>query len=499
MRTRPAMLLLLALTVACGYRPARFRDAPVVLEAEDSLAIPQPRQREFIKELREADVYVRRELVGGLDPRRPPRAYDVNALDQVVRSAWFNPPADDRSPLDTYVIYGPPRPPFRLVDDPPLSGTPGARVILDARGYGYELLADDEDRPGMRTGAFVIASRLLHAIGYRTPEAHIIRASDGERVAAIRWPVGVDLGPTATTNRSDDPNDVLPHLDRRSLRALTMVTAWLGMKRLRLRTLRDVYVGSQGRGHVEHWVVGLDGALGVDDYLDAVSFAQDPDREYSNFFLRLFSMGLSPKPPPTMPQTLFDSVGFLSENVDEDHYAPSPPFEPRDYMQPADAYWAAKRIAKVPQQAIADAIVAADLDPLAGNWLFQVLNLRRASVIAKGYGQTTPCELVTLEHEDDGDVVVIVADLAVSNGFVKAWQSSYDVQLLDDAGDRVAPDRTLVSPSSLLRIPIAKQVLDRDYLVLRLHGRRRNNPLPNAYEVHFIPDNGRLRLVGTTH
>src|SRR5205814_2218112 len=146
--------------------------------------------------------------------------------------------------------------------------------------------------------------------------------------------LGIDLGATPIdARRDDDPNDLVDHRDRRTLRVLQLVTAWLDMKRMLPRVLRDAYLGEPGKGHVEHYLVGLDGSMGVDDWREAVRWMRDADREDSNFFLRLFSFGLSPKPAAYPPDTPWPSVGLFDETVAVDAYAPSPPFEPIDRLQ----------------------------------------------------------------------------------------------------------------------------------------------------------------------
>jgi len=500
-RRAASALVLLALVMAgCGYRPARFSDQPPVTRAGDDKPIPRPEARTFIKELYQADVYVRRELVGGLDLRRTPRALDVNSLDEVPHSSWFHPPTDSHHPLSDYDRDGPPRPPFTRSDEAASSGMEDVQVIVDARGLTYELQADVPGHPGMRTGAAAIASRLVHALGYRTAEVHIIRSREGKRVAAMRWPVGVDLGPTYIGDtRSDDPNDQLPHLRRRTLRALPMVTGWLAMKRLRPRNLRDVYVGVTGRGHVQHLVVGLDGALGVDDYLDEREWVEDPDRQDSNFFLRAFSLGLSPKPPGVQPEKPDPAVGLMNAIVLEDHADPSPPFEPLDYQLPGDAYWAAKRIAAIDRATIAAAIQAAQLQPLAENWLFQILMLRRTKVITLGFEQCTPCEVVTIEPpRDQHDARLVLANLAVQEGIHSAAAVQYQVQYFDDDGDLVAPTRRLLSPGALVQVPLPESLNGEDYVVVRV-GAQHGKATPRAFEAHLKPADGTYRLLGVRH
>ena len=135
--------------------------------------------------------------------------------------------------------------PLKRVAATPATSHPDAIRMKDARGLDYELLTDLPKRPGMRTAAAAIASRLFHVLGYRAAEVWLITTAQHKRVAATRWPVGTDLGPTPIrSTRDDDPNDVLPHVERRSLRALKLFTAWLGMTRLRPRTLWLTVLGS---------------------------------------------------------------------------------------------------------------------------------------------------------------------------------------------------------------------------------------------------------------
>jgi hypothetical protein len=498
-----ALMLLLVLAGACSDRPARFADRKPVTRVRDDAASATPRVRAFIKEFRQANAYVARELVNGMDPRRYVDALDVNSLDEVPLSSWYQPPINPLRPLVDYRKDGPPRAPFRLTTEEPTSGTPDAEVIIDARGLYYELQPDMKERLGMRTAAAAISSRLLHAIGYRTPEIHIIRSHTGERAAATRWPVGIDLGTTPITEqRGDDANDHLPHRDRRTLRALPMFTGWLGMKRVRSRILRDAYVGTSGRGHVQHFIVGLDGSLGVDDYIDAVAWVDDDDREKSNFFLRLFSAGLSPKPYATLPETPWPSVGLMNEIVLEDHYDPSPPFEPLDRMQPGDAYWAAKRLATLPPSSIVDAIEAADLPPLVEHWLFRVLHLRRADVITKGFAGTTPLEVIGFEPKRGKRAAeLVLASFAVQTGIVKAKGLSYAVRYLDDEGEEVLPPKAVRGVEAVVRIPLPEPLRDRDYTVVRIWAQHGEVTAPRAFEAHIKPRAGSMsfRLLGVRH
>lgn len=509
-----AVIVALTVLSACRYQPARFSDAPVVERADDERPVPSPRKRSFLSPLRDADIYVRRELVNILDPKRTTAAIDVNALDDVVRSSWFSPPPVWEKPLTGYKRLGPPVAPFSATDEPPSSETPGARTIVDARGVRYELLPDLPGREGMRTGAAATASRLVYALGYHTPEVHVVTTPEGERVAATQWPIGQDLGPTAIKEtRSDDPNDRLEQRDRRSLRAFKLIGAWLDLKRLPPRLFRDAYVGVAPDGYVRHYVVGLDGALGVARYIDAVRWVKDVDREDSNFFLRLFSLGLSPKPAAFMPKTEWPSAGLFETYAAPAEYSPSPPFEPIDRVTPADAYWAAKRLAALSQRILGRAVISSHIGPPEQNWLLQLLLARRAQVVAWGYDRTTPLEVqavvdapkpdaadAVVEATPAGDVGALeLVDLAIKSGMAKARHTAYAVRYLDRDGRELERRDGLRPEKAALVVGLPSVAAALDYVVVRVRGFRGGKALPGAVEIHLRRGAAGLRVVGVRH
>jgi hypothetical protein len=497
-----AILFILALS-ACSYRPARFGSGSLAFRAEDDAASPVPQHRALIQELYDADVYVRRELVKALDPRRPGEAQDINAIDEVPMSSWFRPPIFFGAPLGPYPHDGPPEPPFTYLEKPPVSGTPGAHAIIDARGLAYELVPDIRGRAGMRTSAAAIASRLAFAVGYRTPEVHVLITPEGERYAATRWPIGADLGPTPIdTRRDDDPNDHVDHRDRRTLRALQLVTAWLDMKRMPPRILRDAYVGEPGKGHVEHFLVGFDGALGVDDWREAVRWMRDPDREDANFFLRLFSFGLSPKPAAFPPDTPWPSIGLLDETVAMDAYSPSPPFEPIDRLQAGDAYWMAKRLASLSHETVAEAVSASRLTLPEQHWLFQVLSRRRAQIVAWGYDRVTPLEFGLFVPEDAEKKLpprLVLIDWAIRHRMMTPERSSYRVRFLDARGEEVAQAETVRAAQDRVVATLPPSLKQLEYVVVQVQGARDGHDLPRFVEVHLRPSKAGYTLAGVRH
>lgn len=507
----PLLLALGAIPACAAVRPARFADAPAIEEVADDAPIALPRRREPLSEVVLSEAYLRRPLVDALDPARIPDAGDVNALDEVPRSTWFSPSA-------SAAVEGPPQLPLRVLADAPAT-SPSALPVLDARGRRFELLRDPADRPQMRTAASVVASRLVRALGYFVAESSVIDLSDADlvakdaaasdrarafleagppavegrrRAAATRWPPGVDLGPTPSAEqRGDDPNDRVAHPDRRTLRALKAVFAWLGVTRVTPGVLRDVYAGPSGRGHVVHYLASLDGALGADAVVRPTDDAEAPDQ---SAWITLGSLGLiAPRLKPT--QTRWRSIGEYEPRVTWRDFTTSPPLEPLDRTLSADAYWAAKRIAGVQPAQIAAALDAAKLgDASARARLSEVLLARQRRVIAWGFAAVTPCELVRLDRAERGGESLVLRDEAASRGIVPAAGNRYLVSFVDARGRRIAQTALALGQNAEISILLPKGGWE--YLVARVRVERAGKEAPRAFEAHLVKKGGAARVVG---
>ena len=362
MGTRRILLwLCLALvSTGCSYHPARFADRPAVTEVADDDPVAQPGRRELNWNWYLSDVYLRRSLLDALDPKRPADAGDVNAMDEVPRSSWFQPVGPELILQDPPIVdEGPPEPPLTVVPDVPRANDYGMCVI-DARGIRYELRRDDKWRPEMRTSAAVIASRLIRAFGLLAPETHIVflgpsdfvgfepgaaasaatkaverflgdgpPSVDGRyRMSSARWPVGIDVGVSESYDvRGDDPNDVIAHRNRRTLRSLKVLGAWLRISNINPRKTRDAYVGPPGQGHLRHYLVSLEDALGAGAVVGDRREGLRTDLGGGTGF-NLITFGLWPgtDEPPTQRRLL--ALGNISDSVDPGGFEASPPYAP---------------------------------------------------------------------------------------------------------------------------------------------------------------------------
>jgi hypothetical protein len=515
---------LLAWASGCsGYTPARFAERPPVTDAGDDAPIALPHWRWVPEPVYLSEIYLHRPVREALDLSLYPDAGDVNSFDEVARSTWFTPRAFDigsmaRGPE----TVGPPLPPFTVVPEGLMAVASGGFSIADSRGQKYEVALDPPDRPEMRTAATTIAARLFWALGYNTPPVFVFRAraedfwrSEGAapdvlallksgapavagyyRLAAVAWPAGVVLGYAPESGvRGDDPNDLIPHQNRRTVRALKVFASWLALEGLGPSKTVDRYLGAPGEGHVVHYVVGLDEALGAANVARVTD--APPAEGGGSPFIRLITLGLYPNPAPQPTQSDIPAVGELDPDVDPSAFAPPLPYEPADRLLGPDGYWAAKRMVELSSSHIALAIDAGRIsDPRAQRAIQAALEARRTKVMTYWFGRVTPLEVVSA-----AGTKLVVRDEAVHHGFATHDSTDYRIDFLTREGAG-ADEGSVVHPrGSVIELTLPSRALARarEYLVVQVTARRANHVLPRALEVHLKLAEGGLKVVGIRH
>src|SRR5690606_23261742 len=102
-------------------------------------------------------------------------AVNVNALDEVPSSSWFENRIGNAPLSPAEIARGPcreapfdPTGPLKVVSGKPDGVYPGF-VVEDPRGRRFLLKLDIPAQPGRATAAEVIASRIYHAAGFHVP------------------------------------------------------------------------------------------------------------------------------------------------------------------------------------------------------------------------------------------------------------------------------------------------------------------------------------------
>ena len=477
--SRPSILVLclLALPLAAAGDIGRFADAEPIWEVNDMAKIPEPEARGWNRYQALIDNYWRVPLDRALACKQHKPAQDINCLEEVPASSWF-------TPRNTVMML-----PAREIERgtvalPELAG-PGPLQVLRARIDGPEPFLEilepsgrmcilEFDRPGfpeMRTAAAVISNRLLHAAGYNVlatfiaeidpgrfvlaPGAprlgefgsedeleeqdldqlltRVYHAPGGVRAAVSRLPAGAPMGGFAERGcRSDDPNDRIAHEERRSLRGLAVMAAWLDHTRIQAARTLDLYLKPEG--HLKHYLTDLGLTLGARCQAPHPSGTEGTEAYCAlgvwahNFAQLGFGRDYE---PPSRPVT-FPGVGdYTSRGFNPLAWKSAYAFGPFVEMDWADALWGAKLVASFTDVQICAAVTAGKLsDHGAEAYLVDVLRDRRDRVLRGWFMATNAADYFEIQQPTQGRWVLEFEDLAVSNGVAEPEDVRYLATLL---------------------------------------------------------------------
>lgn len=444
-----------------------------------------------------------RDLIGARTPR-PSAA--LNTLGEVPDSGWFTNrigsrpmtiaelargPGDSRAPS----LAGP----WTVLSAKNEGVTPGL-IVEDAEKRKYLIKFDPPEHPGMASAADVIGSKFFHALGYNTPENYIVHftrqrlvvgpkarftdyrgkergmrpgdldntleklAKDREgrhRALASLFIGGELLGPFKFHGtRRDDPNDVVPHQDRRDLRGLFVFAAWLNHTDSKSLNSLDALVEENGLRYIKHYLIDFGAILGSDSFT-----AKSPRAGHVYLFdfkpamwqfvtLGFYVNGWMLADYPDIP-----AVGRLGWEAFEPakwktNY-PNPAFDSRT---PGDVFWAARRVMAFSDEAIGAIVGTAQYtDPKAAAYVTRALIERRNRIGRAFLDAVLPLDSFrvrggSLEFED----------LMVRYGFAQPRQ--YRIAWF--AFDNIRESKAIIPGASGPRIPRSGS----DYLAAEIRG-----------------------------
>ena len=494
-------LLLLAVALAvCAHvvstaRPQFYPDDPIAREPESQDASKaQPHSIGTLYEMAN-NLFV----TSGYTPTGR-RAQDINTIDEVPDSSWFtNRVGSTTVSLDDLARGpnrgAPPDPSRWTLTREKTSGAHPGFTAKDAKGETWFLEFDPPYFPEGATGAVVVATKFFWALGYNQVES-FLTTFDPDRVdfdpnATLRRPSGartpftrddvdailerVARRPDGTYRviagrlipgrilggflyagtRPDDPNDIVPHEHRRSLRALRVFGAWTNLTDLKAANTLDTLVMENGRTVVRHILQDVGSTFGMSN--DRYEW----DLSWEHFYQadatrrRLFSFGFALSPWQTVRYVEYPSIGkFEGDVFDPRTWRPQTPTTAYMELRDDDAFWAARRVAAFTDDMIRTAVHAGEYsDPAAEKYLGDVL-IKRRNKIASIY-LTAVNPIVSPRLEASGRLTVDNAAFAtgVASGparYHAAWfrfdNATGDTQSI---GETESTTATIEAPSAL--------------------------------------------------
>jgi hypothetical protein len=537
---------------ACAHRadPAldstlRFRNAEIVGSVGPGAGIPRPRARPFDRTAYFFDAYVGRRTVRALSPSAG-RAGNVNALDQVPDSSWFENRIGGRV-LDAEELRRGPTPPptlpFRVMATK-VGGTSAGLRVRDAAGVGYLLKFDRPGQPDSETAADVLVQRLLWAAGYHTSEDAVVylrdqdlildesarvkdpirgdrsmttddlravmarvgrRSDGGYRGLASKLLSGLPLGGYAQEGvRAEDPDDRVPHQDRRELRGARVFFSWVNHVDMKEDNVLDTWTEdprTPGAGHLRHHLVDFGNSLGIFHWEAEGSAGFTQLYDVSDGARALVSLGMWRRPWEGLPAVGLQGTGnFESARFDPATWKARYPWAPFERFDRFDGFWAARILMRFSPAHIAAAVDEGRYqDPRAAAYMVRTLIERQRKIGRHHLAQVSALDGFRVE-ERAGAARLCFEDLLVTHfgGDEPALAASqHRITAWDRAGrpllERARSAAGQYGCAEELPIPAG----DAGYTIVDI-ATRRGDAGPQRVLVHLAraPRTGQLRIIG---
>ncbi len=407
----------------------------------------------------------------------------VNTLGDVMDGDWYanrqaagrmtiaelqRGPGDDRPPSTTA--------PWQVLITKPF-GVNSGLLVADAKNDLYLLRFDPYGHEGLATGAQMVASRFLYALGYFVVENYLVRFDRAQLVAhpsgqavssagrprplvvddidaflrdlpegpghtyravATRLPERREglLGPYQVWGtRSDDPNDTVLHEHRRDLRGLSVFAAWLNISNMRAVGTQDILTtAGSGVSRIRHFIVDLTRSLGS-GLFDGPKLAWEGNEHIlpslGEIGHNIATLGLVT--PDWMKAKFPDlpEVGtFGSETFDPETWTTTEPIAPFVNRLPDDAFWAARQVMAFSDDEIRAIVKTGQYSQSAEDWITASLIERRNRIGRTYFAQVLPLDRVRIENG-----ALAFDDLGVTYHFAAPRPYTIDWYGFDNAKD----------------------------------------------------------------
>jgi hypothetical protein len=417
------------------------------------------------------------------------RAEDVNTIDEVPDSNWFTNRAGTRPITPDEMYRGPsddvgPAPGKWTVSRKSNGVSPGF-TITDERNRRYFVKFDPPGFPELGTGAEAVVTRLFHALGYYVPQATVGTLRRENLVigsnATVRLPSGgirkmrmsdideqlrrAERNPDGSYRvilaeglpgknlegfkyegtRPDDPNDVIPHENRRELRGLRVFSAWVNHTDAKAINSLDTLITENGRAVVRHHLIDFNATLGsagigLRERRDGYEYLA----ETGPSFKALPAFGFYVRPWLTIHYPSYRGIGrFESKRFVPEEWRPRVPNPAYVRSRLDDTFWAARKLMAISDDLIRAAVKAGHYtDPESEDFLVGALIERREKIGRAWLTAVNP--IVDPALSEDG--VLTFRNLAVDLNFASV-PSGYQVSWF--RFDNMSGESTAVGESTI--------------------------------------------------
>lgn len=422
---------------------------------------------------------------------------NVNALDETPDSSWFTNRIGQRpmtaeevtrgacdaesAELDVDAPDG-----AWVIDQGKANGAnPGFRVNIPGVGK-FLLKADEEGHPERATGATAIATRLFHAAGYYTGCDTVIyvrrsilkltpglkfsdntgierpfdenkldamlsvasRRGERYRLVAAKWLPGRTIGPFRfEETRYDDPNDVIPHEDRRELRGQRILSAWLAHFDSREQNTMNTWVSANPKdpdsspGHIRHWIIDLNDCFGSEWAWDLLTKRINTSYYFDagHIMRDLFTFGLVERTWDKIERPKDGEIFgyYQSAHFDPEHWKGGYQNPAYQRMTERDGAWMARILARFTPDLVAAAVdVGQFTERRHRDYLLRTMLERQRMILVRYLAKLSP--LASLETKGSK---LCAVDLARQTEIAPAssFRYSASVRAGDDDFERETP------------------------------------------------------------
>jgi len=480
-------------------------------------------------------------------------AVNVNALDEVPDSSWWTNRIGEGSVTPARAKQGPcagvppldeDTGPWEVFKAKPNGATPGFFISApDGRKYLFK--TDGSLQPPRPTAADAIGSRLYWLVGYNAPCNRVVfvqrsiftmkkgaksedawgakvpmderdidgvlgkgmRTADGRYRGSVSLLLdGEVLGPFRYEGtRGDDPNDVVPHEDRRELRASQVIAGLLNHTDAREQNTLDTWVRSgPAGGYVRHYML---------DFSDCLGTVWDPPAlgrrmGHSSYFdlpdvtVDLLALGLVARP---WDGKRFGPSKAVFGYYDIEHYDPNA-WQP-GYDNPAmlrrterDAAWMARIISRIGTAHLTAIVDEARFgDAFLEREALRLLLGRQKKLLARFLSRLSPLTRPSVRIRSERDASLCLEDAAVLAGVVGGRSRRYAARAWDPAEPRaqmLAIDSVAGSVCAKLPSLSGASTAHPRYLIVDVVAKGDSKPLPPARVHLYAFGDADYRIVG---